>query len=247
MKEKKSIRVRHKTIEFLYHPEQKYTIKPVPASKALPSWYKTALASHPDAKPWESGTFKSCMPFVDAMSLGYIIPLWTDILVELNDNPETEEKTPAFTWSPNMSTQMSGHSEAQVMGIPAAEKSTGRGAHKLICPWVIRTPPGYSCLYTAPLNQADDKIQIISGVVATDNYFNQVNFPFLWTGGDWEGILERGIPLVQVIPFRRDQFTQICRAITPQEQIESVAISESLHNDFGQGYKEKFRKYTVSK
>jgi hypothetical protein len=41
-------------------------------------------------------------------------------------------------------------------------------------------------------------------VVDTETYYMNINFPFLWTGGDGEFFIAKGTPLVQVIPFRRE-------------------------------------------
>ena len=72
-------------------------------------------------------------------------------------------------------------------------------------PWTIRTPPGWSCLFTAPLNHTNDVVQILAGVVDTDRYQAPVNFPFVTIAGDGTHVLEKGTPLVQVIPFQRSR------------------------------------------
>jgi hypothetical protein len=40
--------------------------------------------------------------------------------------------------------------------------------------------------------------------VDTDEYVNETNIPALLLDDDFEGIIEAGTPLVQVIPFKRD-------------------------------------------
>jgi len=56
---------------------------PVPASRAMPLWFKN-LKPKPDGhEEWEAGTVKRCMPVLDAVSQGYIIPLWADLHVEV--------------------------------------------------------------------------------------------------------------------------------------------------------------------
>ena len=52
-------------------------------------------------------------------------------------------------------------------------------AGKFINKWLIKTPPGYSCLFVKPLNHFETRFEIISGVVDTDTYINTINFPFL--------------------------------------------------------------------
>ena len=56
---------------------------PVPAARAMPLWFKN-LKPKPDGhEQWEAGTVKRCMPVLDAVSQGYIIPLWADLHVEV--------------------------------------------------------------------------------------------------------------------------------------------------------------------
>ena len=49
--------------------------------------------------------------------------------------------------------------------------------HKIFNPWIIKTPPGYSCLFTSPLNNNDDRFNIIPGIVDND-IFDILDFSF---------------------------------------------------------------------
>lgn len=54
---------------------------PVPSHKLMPEWFK-ALKPHVD-KPSKiiTGTVKKCMPVMDSVSNGFIIPLWCDLVI----------------------------------------------------------------------------------------------------------------------------------------------------------------------
>jgi hypothetical protein len=106
-----------------------------------------------------------------------------------------------------MSSSVEQHEYAQFPGHPLAEKPYGKLFMKFANPWVVETAPGYSCLFTSPLNHLEPRIKILDGIVDTDTYHANVNFPFLWTGGDGEFFIPRGTPLVQVIPYKRETFT----------------------------------------
>jgi hypothetical protein len=54
------------------------------------------------------------------------------------------------------------------------------------------------------MNRVQPQFQVFSGIVDCDNYFNYINFPFIWTGGDFHGVLDKGTPVIQAIPFKRD-------------------------------------------
>lgn len=53
--------------------------RPEKSSRFFPDWYKK-LSREADLK-YEAGTVKRCVPFQEAMSAGFTIPLWADIVV----------------------------------------------------------------------------------------------------------------------------------------------------------------------
>jgi len=76
-----------------------------------------------------------------------------------------------------------------------------------LSPWTIKTPSGYSCLFLPPLNNADDRFSIIPGIVDTDIYPGEINFPIIVNGDKYpilETIIKMGTPFVQIIPFKRE-------------------------------------------
>ena len=100
-----------------------------------------------------------------------------------------------------------------------------------------RTAPGWSCLFTAPLNRAHPAIEIIARVVNTDRYASLISFPLIVTGPDGLYPLEKGMPLVQVIPFRRDAAfasAQI-RSETDEETAERERIRRSVSHPCTRG------------
>ena len=55
----------------------------------------------------------------------------------------------------------------------------------------------------APAEPANPVVEVLSGVVDTDRFTNEINFPFVAVAEDGVHVLEQGTPLIQVIPFRR--------------------------------------------
>jgi hypothetical protein len=192
--------------------------KPVKANKHLPSYFKAMppqVTSHPS-----SGTVKRCVPFLEACSMGYIIPMWADMFVTAKDGDLN------FDFPPNYIPQeerkgmkgatMSFHTTNQIKDHPLQNQKYGEHPCKLHSPWIIETSKGVSCLFTSPLNHMETRLKILDGVVDTDTYYNHINFPFLWTGGDGEFFIPQGTPLVQVIPFERTE----CKASYGQVDCE---------------------------
>jgi hypothetical protein len=145
-----------------------------------------------------AGTVKTCIPFLDAITMGYIIPFDQDYIV----NPVDKE----FNVIPANQEQhdFGYHDKAQ---IPEEwHHTTGKYAGKFHNKWLIKTPPGYSCLFIKPMNRMEERFDLISGVVDTDTYVNVINFPFILKKRDKQFLIKKGEPMVQVIPFKREAY-----------------------------------------
>ena len=221
-----------KKVNFLAAPNLIGVIpKPRPSGKLIPDWFK-AIPPYRNSHP-KSGTVKTCVPFLDAYRLGYIIPLWADVYVEAKDgnlNINFPENFPQETC-------LAEHSISQISGHPLSKSQFGSVAIKWINPWVIETPAGYSCLITSPLNHLETRFKILDGVVDTDTYYNQINLPFIWTGGEGHFFIKKGTPLAHVIPIKRDEFS--CDFGEIDERRKSNVFSK-LQTHLKDGYKTMF-------
>lgn len=205
--------------------------KPLKANKKLPEYFK-AMPPQSNSNP-QSGTVKRCVPFLEASSFGYIIPLWSDVFVTAKNGDITIEFPPNLM----MDTTLSSHDSVQIKGHPLENTKYGSIPLKFHNPWIIETPENVSCLFTSPLNHMETRFKILDGVVDTDTYYNNINFPFLWTGNDGEYFIPQGTPLVQVIPFVRTDFEVAYGEIDPDRKANtSSALSAVMRN----GYKTKF-------
>jgi len=230
------------------HATKNAFIRPIlPASKALPTWYKEMSATVEDAMPWTPGTMKQCMPVFDAMTQGYIIPLWSDLYVKVEKDYETGEYSPMFTWGTHAEEVINAHSKEQTPGLPIMEKAVGGTSLKFLNPWLIQTPKNYSTLFVPPLNNENNLFETISAVVATDVYKNHINLTFIWKGPvDWEGVIPQGTPLVQLIPFKRVDFQHEISTITQFDEEAMAATQSALSQSFANGYKRLWRKMVRS-
>lgn len=182
---------------------------PTPASLHMPAWYKnmplhldgeeiTGLA--PDSVGSSNLTLRGCMPFLDAISSGYMFTLPFDIEIR-----KDHRGLVGIRWATNVDL-IGQHSQDQAPGLPIP---VGGSPHILKWKpgWRVVTPKGYSCLFTHPLNHIDLPFVTLSGVVDTDTYKLGTEIPFrLLDTGEEVAILERGTPICQVIPFKRDDW-----------------------------------------
>tara|TARA_A100001011_G_C13896397_1_gene669164 strand:- start:123 stop:653 length:531 start_codon:yes stop_codon:yes gene_type:complete len=101
------------------------------------------------------------------------------------------------------------HQPFQLAGSDLIKKNKDLPIHKFVNPWTIQTPKGYSCLFVPPLNNRDDRFEILSGIVDTDLHKIPVNLPFIINSDKYpelDTIIEKGTPIAQVIPFKRDNW-----------------------------------------
>jgi hypothetical protein len=184
-------------ILFTCAPEDRDVIAPpVPAKAALPEWFRRlpAVDKAQLSATNNALTVKRCMPFLDAMTTGWIIPLAATVRLEIRDGGRTVDAGWEFD-----KVMVSNHSAPQVAGNPMEP----RPPCKFHNHWTITTPKGWSCLFVPPLNRPDPVFQCAAGVVDTDVYASPIHFPFFATAPDGVYTLAKGTPLVQAIPFRR--------------------------------------------
>ena len=121
------------------------------------------------------------------------------------------------------------------------KKNGGNHFIKIQNPWIIKTPPGYSCLFVPPLNNPKhDYFEIIPGIVHTDKYISQINFPMVVNGEKYEKLemtIKRGMPYVQVIPFKRDDWKM---KIKPFDENKQKPFFNFLNLSFINNYKDRF-------
>jgi len=210
-------------IRFLCKPEDEGVIaSPVPAKSYIPDWVRRLPAvDESQLSPTDTGlTIKRCMPFLDAMNTGWIIPLAATVRLDIRDGGARVEAGWDFD-----RTLVSFHGPHQVRGNPAEP----RAACKFHNFWTIVTPPGWSCLFVNPLNRPNGFFDVVAGVVDTDTYQSPVHFPFFPTAPDGLHVIEKGSTMVQVIPFRRDTVTMDAeiRSESPQESDARTRITRS--------------------
>ena len=216
------------TIEFVCRRENYGAIpEPIPANRVMPDWYRD-LDQYIDGgnervHPGDS-TVKRCAPFMEAMTAGWIIPLAAEVQFTAKDGVVN------YQWDFEEE-MVSAHSMEQVGGemFPNHEWPVLKWHNH----WAIKVPDGYSLLVTQPFNRIEPRFQCFSGIVDADQYFNFINAPFMWTGGEYEGIIENGTPIVQVIPFKRGSFITdgLARPMTEDETYEQIQTQRRLSSN----------------
>lgn len=216
-----------KTIKFLAEEyADNYIEYPIPAKSAIPDWYKKAPryvnnGSHPrliDKKISKNTTYKSCMPLRDALTMGYIWCLPVDIQITKKNGDYD------VYWSA-LNDVVSIHSKDQVPFLPNLKYNENTNIFKFNFRFLVKTPKGYSVLYTQPFNRHDLPFTIFSGVIESDSYELEVNFPFQLNVDLQEDevlIIEKGTPVVQFVPIKRESWKHKKELITDPYRIQKV-------------------------
>ena len=214
---------------------------PKPASNYIPTWYKE-LDTYMNGKKEPNGngsttaTVKKCMPVFDAITAGYIIVTPADIWISQKPNELDPEKLqPYYEWA--------NFGLIQFHPVEQAPTHPNRNGHnvsypKWINPWSIKTPKGYSILFTQPMHR-DSPFTILDGVVDTDTYTAPVNFPFVLNDINFEGLIPAGTPLAQVIPIKRENWK--IKIGSKKDLLEQNKVTSKLRTKFFDSYKSQFR------
>ena len=166
------------------------------------------------------------MPFLDAMTTGWIIPLAATVRLEVTDGGKTVHSGWDFDRP-----MVSNHGPHQIAGHPMSHLPPCK-FHNF---WTIKTPPGWSCLFVSPLNRPNGIFEVVAGIVDTDTYTSEIHFPFFATGEEGLHVIEKGSPLIQVIPFERDRLSDAAdiRCETASEAEQRVKIMRNTKAETG--------------
>jgi hypothetical protein len=205
--------------------------QPKPASRLVPDWYKnTQSYTNNERKPSgdgnTTGTIKRCVPVFDAITAGYIIESPADVFVSIKNEQQW------FEWSDFALIKFHPIDQA-----PEHPNKKPFPYPKWTNPWAIATPKGYSTLFVQPFHR-ESVFTILPGIVDTDQYTAAVNFPFVINDPAFEGLIPKGTPIAQVIPFKRDSWTM---ELGNKKDLEAQAkVSKKIQSKFFDKYKSMF-------
>lgn len=223
-KASQSIFLRRKMKRVDFYPSSEITeicVKcPKPASQYIPEWYKNLKSFSGESdknKPlFENGnvinkTVKTCYPFFDALTSGYIQESWCDIRIYF------ENETFYYDYS-------TGPDPISHRNNVSIKISTAFRPFEFVwkVPWVPKLENGYSMFITNPLNRFDLPFQNTSGIIDSDKFFHaRGNYPFyFYNSPNKEIFIPQGTPLYQMIPIKRDSWKHNVKKYSQKEFIK---------------------------
>lgn len=220
-----------------------FSPEPKPSSKAIPEWYRQQPGQMDNGESiaqfgQPTSTVKKCLPIFDAMTAGYIIVAPVDIYLDATAPEKLSYQIPAAL------TQFKGdifatHDRRQYSNMPIDQDRHHRDLLRIMPFWIVSTPPGYSALFMNPMHRDGSPLTAIPGVIDTDGYPSDGHLSFI-VEKDFKGVIKQGTPLVQVIPFKREDWKM---EIVDASESESFLRKHrmKLRSTFNNGYKNKFR------
>lgn len=181
---------------------------PTNASQCLPNWYKALPRyvnnSDKPIKAMGMKDVKMCVPFRDAMISGYQIVLPADVEVRITSDGDVNT-----FWNPQLPVKL-----VEKRG-PLTQTNQGYGmphplgTSPIMFAWCafygIKTDKKYSVLVTHPFNRHDLPFVTTTGIIDSGFFSLAGNIPFFMKEG-FEGVIEKGTPIAQVLPFRRESW-----------------------------------------
>lgn len=213
---------------------------PVPAKSAFPEWYKKIPKFEGNAfKPILSrdgtvdsnATVKSCMPFFDTFTTGYIQKTWCDIYIEYDE--VTDSLGYKFATTPVI---MGARPKVSAPDLLDSDQFW-QIEFTWQQPWVPVPPKGYSILYTHPLNRTDLPFHSLSGIIDNDGYKYEMagSHPFFIKKG-FTGLIPAGTPMYQMIPIKRESWTHEVHEAEPFVELKRSGVQQYFYD----GYKKLF-------
>jgi hypothetical protein len=214
---------------------------PEPASKYLPEWYKK-LDSYLDNDPTPVGgsqkiTAKKCLAIFDILTSGYILTLPFDVYIDTTDGKQIFD-IPKYANSIGVTPISGNHDLAQIGTYPIDKEKYIDFLFRLNLIWLVKTEPGYSTLFLPPQHRDDCPLFGFSAIIDTDTFVSDGLFSF-FVKKNFKGTVKKGTPLIQAIPFKRDDF--VSEVVVDQKELDVAKKQRSIIRlVFNSGYKKNF-------
>ena len=226
---------------------------PVPTQKEIPQWYKDAdrFAKMPNGEYYQATkmvcpvpkegttddygkipTWKACPAIMDGFSTGYVLKTPCDIEFVKNSYGSLDVK---------ISDQRHQDFCGKRSAMPQFEHPKGfyKDHFAWYPDWAIELPEGYSGLFMTPMNRFDLPFINTIGIVDNDKVHLLGTFPFFIAEG-WEGVIPAGTPYVQILPFKRENWSHEIEFQQQQEIYDKMMKNANFYRQPDGGvYKNK--------
>lgn len=233
-------------IRFVYRGDYANQVhdRPAPSSKVIPKWFQDMppyepSENNPDGKTFiltngaSNATAKKCTPMLDAMTTGYTVSLWSDILVKQTSlGPDISWRVHSQVIAPH------GASGALIPAPPGYHQAV----FKYITDFRVETPAGYSIMIKPPAGYYNVPLMPLTAIIDSDKSVIDTNIP-IWISSSFEGIIEKGTPIAQIIPFKRENWQMETDVVSEEQFLRDLdkGFSTTLINNYVKNHKSQKR------
>lgn len=217
-------------------PKNEYVIeyapKPEPASKNFPSWWRKSEpyvgGSKKVVKGQYNSTVKKCPGIQDLLTTGYILKTPCDIYIDTTGEDLYYEVNEIHATSIML------HSTEQVTSWEYDTERFTKDVFRIHPMWVVSTEKGYSTLFVHPSFHNTLPFEAVPAIIDTDMYPSDGPFSVKLKKG-FKGVIEAGTPLVQCIPYKREEFESVILEKPDIKMFNSIMLK--IKYKFGNAYK----------
>ena len=131
------------------------------------------------------------------------------------------------------------HDPSQAAGAPFFDED--RFIIKFNNFWTIEAPPGYSLLFTHPINRSDLPFTTLTGLVDCDTFHRSpVHFPARWHDAGFNGVLPKGTPVAQCLPVKRETWSATFEELSSEGVMRMIETQDATDSESGV-YRRQFR------
>ena len=170
----------------------------VPAKEYVPDWWKRVQRKINSLD--DKGTVRNCPSFPEYINQGFVVPLWCDLYLEIEQEGTWKWRTPDKNFS------FSTHSNTQFRDwLPQHMQDNTSMVVKPSCPWRVKTPPGWSVWQLPMYYHYNTMFETLPGIIWSDIH-HEINQQMLFKRYG-EFFIPRGTPLAMYVPFERNKYT----------------------------------------
>lgn len=206
-----------RTLDAFTYNSAAYELFPIsPVQDHIPKWWKnippTVNQSTPHGLEFPMSTIRTCVGIRDLYTKGFIIPLWSDLILETsNDGSWRNQFSDGFTES-------SYHSREQIGSV------MDNWIHiKFMTPWLIKDKKGTQLVWQQPLwnHYPSADFHVPPGII---NYKNltATNVQMFFPKTNNRYVYDAGLPLVHLIPCVENVNINIKTHLVTKEEYDKI-------------------------
>lgn len=212
----------------------KYAKKPEPSVRNQPNFWKEIPRYHENyierqVPKYYWTTVKACPGISDAIQFGYTLFFPLDVYVDATSPDKLLWEVPM----PNLDDFYVETNPSWMLDGFIAPAGYNKNTLKLNPLFGVHTPPGYSTWFTHPIHHNELPFIVVDAIIDTDVFPSKFPITFFVREG-FKGVIKAGTPFVQVIPFKRDEWTA---TIIEKNENELQEQQKSMLTRFSGAYK----------